>query len=366
MSESMSFIPFDYPREVLELSAMEGGLGYRRIVKNAQELEQYWRGKNGSGNVYFTAYGYSSTQAPKHHRVDYDTPLIHHFVMDFDCKDFKAKGAEVPFSVPRAEVIRLHQFLLKDDTKHFVWFSGGGYHVWIPLSESLKPTKGSAVSHIKHSGRTLLNKWDRLLNLRCNDPTVAFDTAGMIRIPNSYNARRGCWMIPLSSDEITSLDYEDLMRIAQNPREGVVQLGEKPLKFEVHKRTTMTMGDIKEIDVPTVSLNNIHVLPCLVQAAMGGGNPIHRARVHFATYLADRLRFFFPHYHISKDEKGRHVQQISSICKEQGWVDYKPEKTEQQVRSIVEKGYTHAKCSTLYSEGFCIGKCKYYDNSMGD
>ena len=43
--------------------------------------------------MYFTAYGYSETQAPKHHRVDYNTPKIHHFVMDFDYKDFKNRGA---------------------------------------------------------------------------------------------------------------------------------------------------------------------------------------------------------------------------------------------------------------------------------
>ena len=84
----MGFIPIDFPREVLELPS-SGERGWRRLVKNDSELERYWSGKNGSGNVYFTAYGYNETQAPKHHRVDYNTPKIHHFVLDFDCKDFK-------------------------------------------------------------------------------------------------------------------------------------------------------------------------------------------------------------------------------------------------------------------------------------
>jgi hypothetical protein len=66
---SVPFVPIDYPREVLELSS-NGSKGWRRMVKNADELESYWRGKSGSGNVYFTAYGYTATQAPKHHRVD--------------------------------------------------------------------------------------------------------------------------------------------------------------------------------------------------------------------------------------------------------------------------------------------------------
>ena len=100
----MVFIPIDFPREVLELSGMDGARGYRRIVRNQEELESYWRGKNGSGDVYFTAYGYRGTQAPKHHRVDYVTPIIHHFVMDFDCKDFRKKGIDVPFHVPHEQV----------------------------------------------------------------------------------------------------------------------------------------------------------------------------------------------------------------------------------------------------------------------
>ena len=49
-------MPIDFPREVLELPS-SGARGWRRIVHNADDLEKYWRGKNGSGNVYFTAYG---------------------------------------------------------------------------------------------------------------------------------------------------------------------------------------------------------------------------------------------------------------------------------------------------------------------
>ena len=43
----MAFIPIDFPREVLEL-ASSGQRGWRRLVKNNQELEKYWSGKNGA------------------------------------------------------------------------------------------------------------------------------------------------------------------------------------------------------------------------------------------------------------------------------------------------------------------------------
>ena len=89
----MTFVPLDFPREVLELPS-NGERGWRRIVHTPEDLEAYWNGKSGSGNVYMTAYGYNKTTAPKHHRVDYNTPRIHHFVMDFDCQDFKKRNKE--------------------------------------------------------------------------------------------------------------------------------------------------------------------------------------------------------------------------------------------------------------------------------
>ena len=355
-------ITIDFPREVLEISGVDGSRGYRRIVRNQEELESYWRGKSGSGNVYFTAYGYRGTTAPKHHRVDYNTPIIHHFIMDFDCKDFKNRGSDVPFSKPHEQVKKLHRYFLKEGIKHYVWFSGGGFHIWVPLNKTYSPSSGSAVSKIKYAGRQLLNKWDSMFDLSCNDPTVAFDMAGMIRIPNSYNAKRGTWMIPLTTTEILDLDFNGLLELGQRQRSGFICHGDEAVELNVTEKQAMGMN-IKSVDIPTVSLTDIHVLPCLAQAAMGEGNPPHRARVLFASYLADRLRFFFPHYTISESEKQEHIEKISGICAGQGWVDYDESKTRQQVASIVNKGYNHASCATLYAEGYCLGKCKYYDGS---
>ena len=359
----MTFVPLDFPREVLELPS-NGERGWRRIVHTPEELESYWNGKSGSGNVYMTAYGYNKTTAPKHHRVDYNTPRIHHFVMDFDCKDFKAKGADVSFDKPHDEVRRLHRYLMSHDTKHFVWFSGGGFHVWVPLDRTLEPTSGGELSQIKYTGRLLINQWEQDIGvLRCNDPTVAFDTSGMIRIPNSYNARRDCWGVPLTSKQILSASYDDLMELAMEPHSGYVPLGTTPVPFEVKESVLKQMMNLEPVSLPTTSLSDIHVLPCLAQGAMGGGNPTHRERYHFASYLADRLRMFFPHWRITDEEKEEHVLTINSFIAQQGWVDYKPEKTDEQVRSIVMTGYSSATCATLYQEGYCMGKCKYYDGT---
>ena len=360
----MPFIELDFPREVLEISS-GGKHGGRYLVKNWEELERYWKGKNGSGNAYFTAYGYRRTQAPKHHRAEYNTAIVRHFVMDFDCKDFRNRGAEVEFSVMQQQVRRLHEHLLLNDYHHFIWFSGGGYHIWVPFSEPFLPTDGLEVTRIKSAGRTLISNWHNELDLPCNDPTVAFDLAGMIRLPNSYNSKRGCWSIPLSSEEVMTLSHDDLIELSQTPRSGYIELGNTPLTLKLPKKRN-PFNSIKKkrnTDLPTISLNKMVMLPCLAQAALGEGNPIHRARYHLASFLADRLRWFFPAETLTEEEKNKHVEDIVQICSEQGWVDYNENVTKTQVESIVFKGYSHATCNTLIQEGICIGKCRYYDGT---
>jgi|TARA_R100001198_G_scaffold58132_1_gene33410 hypothetical protein len=365
------FIELDFPREVLEIGS-NGQKGGRYCVRDWAELERYWKGKNGSGNVYFTAYGYRATQQPRNKRVDYNTPIIRHFVMDFDCKDFKQRGADVEFSYMHEQVKRLHRYLLSEDITHFVWFSGGGFHIWVPLSEVHTPSDGLSVARVKEGGRTLLSQWHRKLNLGCNDPTVAFDTSGMIRIPNSYNSKRGCWSIPLESEEILNLTHDEIMEVAQQPRRGYIKHGNNDVVLELPERKNPFKRKIERVnDLPDVTLDDIIVLPCLAQSALGEGNPTHKARFHLASYLAARFRWFFHPEAVDDEEKGKHVERICNIISQQGWVDYNPRITKHQVESIVfgsggNRGYAAASCSTITHDGLCIGHCPYYDGTVNE
>jgi hypothetical protein len=364
----MTFITFDFPREVLEID-YDGVKGYRRVVKNADELESYWRGKNGSGNVYFTAYGYRGLTPPRNHRVDYNTPIIRHFVCDFDCKNFRKRGVDVPFEEMHEQVKRLHRYLLSNNKKHFVWFSGGGFHFWIPIEQTFMPSTGLDIARIKEAGRTLLSTWHKELELYCNDPTVAFDTAGMIRIPNSYNSKRGCWSLPLTSDEILECTHEEYQDMSQEARSGFVPHGEELITLKVRKKSKKFKNKKREqIDLPDLNVKDMLILPCLAQSAMGEGNPTHKARVHLVSYLASRMRWFFPPTSVSDKEKTLHCESIVSIISQQGWSDYDEDVTTRQVQSIVfggndNNGYLPATCRTLIHDGLCAGRCRYYDGT---
>ena len=362
------FIELDFPREILEMGSQTGRAG-RFLVRDWDELERYWKGKNGSGNAYFTAYGYRATKAPRIHRVDYDTPFIRHFIMDFDCKDFKKRGQDVDFSYMHEQVKRLHEYLLSEDYRHFIWFSGGGFHIWIPLSETFIPSSTTDIRRIKDAGRKLLAEWDSKLNLGCSDPAVAFDTSGMIRLPNSYNSRRGCWSVPLNTEEILGFSHDDLMELAQDARRGYIAHGNTPITITLAKRKNNFKRTVEKVEnLPDVTLDDIIVLPCLAQSALGEGNPIHKARFHLVAYLAARFRWFYPPESVDANEKQKHVDRICSIISAQGWADYNPSVTQQQVESIVfgsggNRGYSASSCATIRHDGLCVGDCRYYDNS---
>ena len=364
----MAFVELDYPREVLEIG-FNGQKGFRRIVHNAKDLERYWKGKNGLGNVYFTAYGYRGTTPPKHHRVDYNTPIVRHFVLDFDCKDFRNKGMDVEFAFMHEQVKRLHKHFLRNNIEHYIWFSGGGFHFWIPIKDRILPNSGLEVSRIKTAGKTLIANWNEKLNISCCDPTVAFDFAGMIRIPNSYNFKRKCWMIPLTSDEIMDLNHYEYLDVAQEARVGYIELVEngEPLHLELPKKKAIVCKKREEKrNMPDVSFGKMLILPCLAQAALGEGNPIHKARFHLVNYLAARLRWFLSPESVTDEDKVEHIEKIVSICEAQGWVDFDKDITSIQVSSIVNGGYSLSSCKTLINEGLCSGICMYYDGTAGE
>jgi hypothetical protein len=167
---------------------------------------------------------------------------------------------------------------------------------------------------------------------------------------------------------MTVSDYNDMIELAQEPRVGSIQHGEDSIQIIPRERKALLSKGIKrKVSLPDIVLDNkIVILPCIAQAAMGDGNPIHRARFHLANYLAARLRFFFRPSEVVNEDKEKHLEQIIDICEKQDWADYDRSITTTQVRSIVFGDYSPSSCKTLIMEGFCTGICKYYDGTAED
>lgn len=358
-------LTFDFPREVMELGT-EKGRGYRKIVRNSGDLERYWAGKNGVSNAYMTVYGYRATIPPYNKRVNLKTPIIRHFVMDFDPKNFTQRDRpDVEPEVALYQALKLHHYLLDKDITHSVWYSGGGFHIWVALDKPYMPSNESNLSDIREAGMIVVSDWINELDLFCSDPAVPFDTSGMIRIPNSYNSKRGLWSIPLSTNDMErGLDF--IMEKALDPKSGMIPYGKEGLILNVIK-TDRKKGvfnpNTQPIDLPTVSMQGVIILPCLNSAACRlGSNPSHDARVQLVKYLSKRLRNFIPVERIPKENLTEHTEMIVNYIRSLQWADFDENTTRYQISTIVGTEYPQT-CSMLHKKGMCLGKCRYWDKT---
>ena len=358
-------IVFDFPREVMELST-EKGKGFRKLVRSNQDLEKYWAGKNGVSNAFMTVYGYRGLQQPYNKRVDLMTPIVRHFVMDFDPKNFRQRDRpDVETEVALKQTLKLHYFLIKKEVSHAVWYSGGGFHVWVMLDKEYMPSGPNKLSAIKEAGMQTVNDWIVELDLFCSDPAVPFDTSGMIRIPNSYNAKRGFWSVPLTSTDLER-GMEHIMDKASESKQGMVSYGSKGVTLNVKKpseRSQIFNAKAAPVDLPTVNMDGIIILPCLNAAACQmGSNPSHDARVQLVKYLSKRLRNFIDVERIPKETTDKHTETIVDYIRSLQWADFDEGVTRYQVGTIVRTEYPQT-CSMLWKKGMCLGKCRYWDKT---
>jgi hypothetical protein len=351
-------LTFDFPREVNL---------YRKVVHDNEQFVKWWASLENSSDAYMSVYGFRFLKPPNYRRGDYQTAIVPHFVLDFDCSSIiGGKQVPVPPETTLNEVRRLHQFLCDEDIRHGVWFSGGGFHVWVKLSKVHMPQTGMDKSILQGAGKHTVREWAEDLSLNCIDPHVTFDLASLIRVPNSYNVKRELWSIPLTTEEIQTLSWEQIQDAARKHRSGYFSYGQNGLDLDLNtqpSRHLQGMLNTDNTDTPTITMDGIAILPCLqASACRQGSNPTHDARYHLASYLAARLRNFQPPQTMVMKED-EHTEQITSFIETLNWVDFDKRITKDRVGHIVKGPYGHTPCWSLFSRGYCVGKCHLWDGT---
>ena len=353
----MSVLNLQFPKEV--------GL-FRKIVHTQNEFENYWSALRNSQCAYMSVYSFRAVK-PNGRRAEYNTAIVSNFVLDFDKKYRKGSNMiEVEGDEVVDQVARLHQYLLDKNIKHGVWFSGNGFHIWIGLDKTHLPTSGIEVSHIKAAGRKVINAWKADMELYCMDPTVPFDMARMIRVPNSYNAKQHVlrWSIPVTTQDLT-LSWDEICEMADAPKNSAQYYGEEGVNLPVSevRKKNFRVDDGEVVQFDTVSMGKIKILPCLMEAACQvGSNPPHVSRASLAMYLGARLRNFMAVGRTTSQMREKHVATISEFLGSLQWADYDGGITTYHTKTIVDGGYQES-CASLMGKGLCIGKCQLWDGT---
>jgi len=167
---------------------------------------------------------------------DYRTAVVDKIFLDVDCHD-EAKEAEF-----HADINLLEEYLDAEEIRRRWVFTGGG--IYYLIAANGKPENvDNAVFHFL----------TKIIKHQMVDP-VAFDVARTRRFPGSYHAKRGCWVIPIDSSEL-SLSLHDLRLLAQSPRAGIGKgAGRYELEIDMLERCTtrssVTLGKYERSIVP--------------------------------------------------------------------------------------------------------------------
>ena len=244
----------------------------RILIKDIGNLYKFINFYNGKSECFMNTYHCKNTF------IDHD---------DYDREKLDRKSIvidRIPFDLDKEksyqDMYKLHCYCEERNIKHTVIFSGNGYHVYIHVSINSINT----ILDVLMEQNNLIKKLD--LDV---DPTIIGNPSHMIRIPGTYNKRRGRYCICLNYNEL-ELGHEKIKEIAKSQRKGITFICDNLFELQHYKSSdvdifTSYTGELKDIDLDIDLL-----IPCLTINIRTGGYLPHNERVWIAQYLSDLYR----------------------------------------------------------------------------
>jgi hypothetical protein len=177
---------FRFPREI--------GFPKRYLVKSLDEFKKLIAENIAKLDIYTTVYSFEKLDGNK---PDYGSAVIDKIFFDFDEDDSFDNVKE------------LHKKLKNLDLLHTIFFSGGGFHVYVfvKLDNSLPSDKKSLA----------ITKIAKLL-AKGYDEVCTGDLARLTRLPNTFNFKRKRFCVPVSEEDLNlGLDFIKAKAKAQQP-----------------------------------------------------------------------------------------------------------------------------------------------------
>lgn len=321
--------PFsEFPRE-LAYPARSG------IVYTMKEFLEKVNLHNHKTTCFTSLYAYDTINS--NGKPDYESARITHIFLDLDNGN------------SRESVIKLHDYLMKNDLLHTMFFSGGGYHLYAATRHPnfLKNKKSAifnAVTDIsdKVGLKIGINEHSDI------DAHTVGNIAQLVRVPNTWNFKRKKYCIPINETHLQSLQELEYSYDHQN--NWVTNYGHTYLDLEPYDREPDVKYRMPEIDYgDSIGIENINInsfLPCIKRLLTEKFNKGHRYRFYIITYckelglpLKDTIMLL---------KKYLEPRTYHHCCSE-----------ERQPIFIYRRGdLCFPSCQKLRSEGLCVGNCR--------
>lgn len=242
------------------------------------------------------------------------------------------------------DMLKLYSYAKQKELAFRVIFSGKGFHFYFIVNEN-----SNTIDDVKAFQLKLIQELS--LNV---DPTNIGNAAGMIRIPGSFNLRRGKWCISLRENELSS--HEKIKELANKQRKQIYIIKGNKLELD-HFQTIEPFIENKlnsDFILSDIETDYLMVIPCLRMNMIQGKKISHQEKIFLVQYLSELYRGGIPLNQLSELQKKELIDKIVSFF-EPIIKNFKRYKTKYYVEYIVRKYDNSPSCEKLKSLGFCVG-----------
>lgn len=189
---------------------LPGGHFTRNHMMHTDKIINF-RYKFGNKGIFATAYMYDSEEQA-------NANLYGDFYLDFDHEIIDSDDKEKAFDLVRKDVlgvIRYLRIIYRIDSNDIkIYFSGSkGIHIIVPKEVmGVEPNK-----YLNMIYRAMASDISKLTNSVTIDLKI-YDNKRLFRLPNSVHPKTDLYKVPLSYNELSSLKYSDIIKIASEPR----------------------------------------------------------------------------------------------------------------------------------------------------
>ena len=334
-----------FPREV--------GLPHsRKVVYNEDELINFINLYNGKSNVYTTVYGYKEIDK---FRCKYSTATVDRIFFDLDSdKSFE-------------NTVKLHNHFLKNNFKHIVNFSGGGFHLFLFALPTflLNPSVAlyNAQTTIAKEAGLSIGGDSKKFDL---DGHIIGDLARLRRVENTFNLKRDKFCITLTQEDLDK-GIEWIYEKAKHQTNERQVWGEKLFDLRPFD-TTERLFDASVIEGMEVNKNDFDLkkiekydFPDCVLALLKKGDLDYLERFQLITYLKtygltqsevlEILKQFLLPANPARFKKGiLQERQIPKVFEKGGFYDFSQRQMKEWRICNLECKNKHALCSAKLNE----------------
>lgn len=320
----------------------ETAMPYRITVNNKNKLYSLINNINGIKRLYYSLYNID-----KEYRKN---PNIDKIFFDLDSNN----------SVENIK--KMHKWAKKYDYKHLIIFSGGGFHFYIftKNGDFLRDSK-SALTQAHHDIAKEIGLTIGEPKFADIDNHIIGDIQRIATIPNTYNVKRKKFAIPVEIEMLENI--EDLKTRATKQKFNYTiygtQLFDMKKYQEIDSRNVSSeFKDFKKIDLHIDDQDIENLPPCVQQILLNLNDKGNWKGRYYTTCIL--LDMGYELNYIDNLAK----KYFSKVKRSDNLKDNYHHYCKVKVLELAtRRGDMSPSCIKLNNEGYCPGKCKWYNVS---